>query len=96
MKSFGKENMKNSCKPRRRNFRRKRSLYTFEDDISTEESVFEDCCSEGETKVNIFMAQGDLFVEPIVDDEEEEIEVEIDLEGELVSALKELIKVRNE
>ncbi|XP_059068685.1 uncharacterized protein LOC131859146 [Cryptomeria japonica] len=92
MKSFGKEKMTNSYKPRRRSFWNKSSLYTFEDDASDEESFSDDWCSE----VNFFMAQGELFDEHIVDDEEEEIEAEVDLEGELVSALEELRKVRRE
>ncbi|XP_059067491.1 uncharacterized protein LOC131858308 [Cryptomeria japonica] len=96
MKAFGKENMKDSYKPRRINFRRQSNLYKFEDDASDEESVSEDCCSEGEREVNIFMVQGELSDEHIIDDEEEEIKAEVDLEGELVSALEELGKVRKE
>lgn len=64
--------------------------------MSDEESVFEDCCSEGEREVNLFMTQGELSKEHIIDDEEEEIKVEVDLEGELVSALEELRKVRKD
>lgn len=42
MKSFGKEKMKNSYKPRKRSFRNKSSLYTFEDVASDEEIFSED------------------------------------------------------
>lgn len=92
MKALDKEKMKNSYMPRRINFRRKSSLYTFQDNVSDEESVSEGCSSDGEREFNLFMAQEGLFF----DDEEEEIEVVVDLEGELVSALEELRKVRKE
>ncbi|XP_059068739.1 uncharacterized protein LOC131859189 [Cryptomeria japonica] len=94
MKSFGKEKMKNYYKTRRRSYKNKNNLYTFENDASDEKSVSEDFCSEGEREINLFMAQGELFDEHIVDDEEEEIEAKVYLEIELISALEELRKVR--
>ncbi|XP_059076438.1 uncharacterized protein LOC131875781 [Cryptomeria japonica] len=94
IRSFGKDKIKKTYKPRRRSFRKKYSLYAFEDDAFDEESVSEDCCSEDEREVNLFMEQGELDDEKDGSDEEEEIEAEVDLEGEIVSALEELRKVR--
>ncbi|XP_059077935.1 uncharacterized protein LOC131876528 [Cryptomeria japonica] len=96
-KSFGKDKIKKPCKPRRRSFRKKNnSLYTFEDDAMDEESVIDGDCSEDEREVNIFMEQGELDDEQTTSDKEEEAKAKVDLEGELVSALEELRKVRKE
>ncbi|XP_059066136.1 uncharacterized protein LOC131857502 [Cryptomeria japonica] len=95
MKMLGKEKMKKSYKPKRRNFRRRSNLYDIEDDAIDEESESDECCSKDEREVNIFMVQGEFHDEHVVDDEEEEVEAEVDLEGELMSAL-ELRKVRRE
>lgn len=62
MKALDKEKMNNSYMSRRRNFRRKISLYTFEDDAFDEESISEGCCSDGEREFNLLMAHEELFV----------------------------------
>lgn len=71
VKALGKENMKKSHKQIRRNFRRKNSLYIFEDDVTNEDSVSNECCSEDEREVNLFMAQGELDKEHMTSDDEE-------------------------
>lgn len=73
---------------------KKNSLYTFEDDATNEDSVSDKDCSEDKREVNLFMAQGELDDKHVARDEEEEVEDKVDLEGELVSALEELRKVR--
>lgn len=95
-RSFGKDKMKKTYKPRRRSFGKKNNLYTFEDDATYEDNVFEEDCSEEERELNFFMAQDKLHDEHIADEEEVEFEAEVDFEGEIVSALEELRKVRKE
>lgn len=65
-------------------------LYIFEDDVLDEESVSDECYSGDEKEINLFIAQGELCDEHVVEDEEEEVEAEVHLEGQLVSALEEL------
>ncbi|XP_059067484.1 uncharacterized protein LOC131858302 [Cryptomeria japonica] len=94
VKSYGKEKVTKSFKPRRRNFRRESNLCTIENDATNEESVSNERCSEDEREVNLLMVREELDKEHMTSDDEEEVEAEVDLEGELVSVLEELRKVR--
>ncbi|XP_059073530.1 uncharacterized protein LOC131874259 [Cryptomeria japonica] len=90
-------------KSRRRNFQKKKVLYSIDSDVSDDESESDEKYSEDEKKTSVFMVQeilnekhsGDQS-ENIDDSEEEDADVVVDLEEELVCALEELEKVRKE
>ncbi|XP_057819106.1 uncharacterized protein LOC131032184 [Cryptomeria japonica] len=105
VKIFGKENVKKSYNPKRRNFRRKNNLYTLKSDATDEESVSDENYSEDEKEVNLFMGQEELDEghtsriycrtqtrnqSSLNSNEKDEVEAEVDLEGELICALKEI------
>lgn len=68
-RSFGKDKMKKTYKPRIRSFRKKNSLYTFENDAIDEECISDEDYNEGEREVNLFMVQGELDDEQETSDE---------------------------
>lgn len=98
-----KDKGKRFYKSRRRNFQKKKVLYSIHSDFSNDESESVEEYSEDEKQTSVFMAQeilnkkhsGDQS-ENIDDNVEEDADVMVDLEGELVCALEELKKVRKE
>lgn len=56
-KSIVKDMKKNVYRHGRRGNWKQSSLYTHENDTIDEEIASDDCCSEGEVKENLFMAQ---------------------------------------
>ncbi|GLJ32924.1 hypothetical protein SUGI_0663190 [Cryptomeria japonica] len=90
-KSVGKDRERNVYRQGRRGYRKQKNLYTIEDGTTNEENASEDDYHENDRKVNLFMALDKLVGE---DEEEEDIEVEVDLEGDLISTIEELSKTR--
>lgn len=98
-----KDKGKRFHKSRRRNFQKKMVLYSIDSDVSNDESELVEEYSEDEKQTSVFMAQEILNAkhcggqsENIDDSEEEDLDVVVDLEGELVCALEELDNVRKE
>ncbi|XP_057841129.1 uncharacterized protein LOC131050850 [Cryptomeria japonica] len=104
-----KDKDKKFYKSRRRNFQKKKILYTIDSDVSDDESESAEDCSEDEKQTNLFMSQEIQNEDKISrcdsgvqsnnlfdSDNEDEVDVEVDLEGELVCALEGIDKVRKE
>lgn len=92
-KSIGKNRERNVYLQGRRGYRSQNNLYTIEDDTTDEENTSEDDHHENAKKFNLFMALGESIDE---DEEEEDIEAEVDWEGELISVHEKLSKTRKE
>lgn len=90
-----KDRGKRFYKPRRRNFQKKKVIYSIDRDVSDDENESVEEYNEDEKQTNVFMAQEILSEkhsggqsENLDNSDEEDVDDVVDLEGELVCPLE--------